>query len=105
MDAVRADPGRAGAIALAVVAAVAIAVTLFTLARGRADPVSSANLPPVQPPTAAASSTPPHPADAAPGPAHGSRKTMPVAAAAPTAKPRALTGTAGTVHGAQLPGR
>lgn len=68
VDAVRADPGRAGAIALAVVAAVAIAVTLFTLARGRADPVSSANLPPVQPPTAAASSTPPHPADAAPGP-------------------------------------
>jgi competence protein ComEA len=46
---VRADPGRAGAIALAVVAALAVLVTVFTVLRDRPAPVMSAKLPPVQP--------------------------------------------------------
>jgi len=45
---VRADPGRAGAIALAVVAALAVLVTVFTLLRDRPPPVMSAKLPPVE---------------------------------------------------------
>lgn len=45
---VRADPGRAGAIALAMVAALAVLVTVFTLSRDRSAPVMSAKLPPVQ---------------------------------------------------------
>src|ERR1700756_5719240 len=45
---IRADPGRAGAIALAVVAALAVLVTLFTLMRDRPTPVMSAKLPPVE---------------------------------------------------------
>jgi competence protein ComEA len=45
---VRADPGRAGAVALAVVAALAVLVTVFTLLRDRPAPVMSANLPPVE---------------------------------------------------------
>jgi competence protein ComEA len=44
----RADPGRAGAIALAVVAALAVLVTVFTLIRDRPAPVMSAKLPPVE---------------------------------------------------------
>jgi competence protein ComEA len=46
--AMRADPGRAGAIALAVVAALAVLVTVFTLIRDDPAPVVSAKLPPVQ---------------------------------------------------------
>ena len=44
---VRADPGRAGAIALAAIAAVAVLVTIFTLMREQPAPVVSAKLPPV----------------------------------------------------------
>ncbi|BBZ43229.1 ComEA family DNA-binding protein [Mycobacterium parmense] len=44
----RADPGRAGAIGLAIVAALAVLVTVFTLMRDRPAPVMSAKLPPVQ---------------------------------------------------------
>jgi competence protein ComEA len=44
----RADPGRAGAIALAVVAALAVLVTIFTLVRDKPAPVMSAKLPPVE---------------------------------------------------------
>ncbi|MBO0863849.1 MAG: ComEA family DNA-binding protein [Mycobacterium sp.] len=44
---VRADPGRAGAIALAVIAAVAVLITVFTLVRNQPAPVMSAKLPPV----------------------------------------------------------
>lgn len=44
---VRADPGRAGAIALAVTAAIAVLVTIFTLMRNQPAPVVSAKLPPV----------------------------------------------------------
>lgn len=48
LAAIRADPGRAGGIALAIVAALAVLVTVFTLARHRPAPVVSANLPPVE---------------------------------------------------------
>lgn len=44
----RADPGRAGAIGLAIVAALAVLVTVFTLMRDRPAPVMSAKLPPVE---------------------------------------------------------
>src|SRR6202161_921773 len=44
---VRADPGRAGAIALAAIAAIAVLVTVFTLMREQPAPVISAKLPPV----------------------------------------------------------
>ena len=45
---VRADPGRAGAFGLAVVAALAVLITVFTLVRDRPAPVMSAKLPPVE---------------------------------------------------------
>lgn len=45
---VRADPGRAGAIALAVIAAVAVLITVFTVLRDQPAPVRSAKLPPVE---------------------------------------------------------
>ncbi len=44
----RADPGRAGAIGLAIVAALAVLVTVFTLLSDRPAPVMSAKLPPVE---------------------------------------------------------
>ena len=46
--AARADPGRAGAIALGVVGVVAVLVTVFTLLRDKTPPVVSAKLPPVE---------------------------------------------------------
>lgn len=49
LAAVRADPGRAGGVALAVIAVLAVLITVFTLIRQRPAPVVSANLPPVQP--------------------------------------------------------
>jgi competence protein ComEA len=48
LAAIRADPGRAGGVALAVIAALAVLITVFTLIRQRPAPVSSANLPPVE---------------------------------------------------------
>jgi len=48
LTAVRADPGRAGAIALAVVGVIAVLVTVFTVVRDKPPPVVSAKLPPVQ---------------------------------------------------------
>jgi competence protein ComEA len=64
MASVRADPGRAGVIALGVVGVAAVLVTLFTLARDDTPPVDSAKLPPVQ----MVSSASPTPAAAAPQP-------------------------------------
>jgi competence protein ComEA len=46
--AIRADPGRAGVIALTVVGVIAVLVTVFTLIRDKPPPVVSAKLPPVQ---------------------------------------------------------
>src|SRR6185295_2120260 len=64
LAAVRADPGRAGAIALVAVAAVAVLVTVFTLVRTDPTPVVSAKLPPVQPvsSTSVLADAPPPPA-------------------------------------------
>jgi competence protein ComEA len=47
-ESVRADPGRAGALALGAIAAVAVLITVFTLIRDEPAPVSSANLPAVE---------------------------------------------------------
>lgn len=60
--AVRADPGRAGVIALAVVGVIAVLVTVFTLVRDKPPPVVSAKLPPVE----MVSSASPKPGPAAP---------------------------------------
>lgn len=48
LAAARADPGRAGALALAGVGVLAVLVTVFALIRQQPPPVASANLPPVQ---------------------------------------------------------
>lgn len=64
LAAVRADPGRAGVIALGVVGVIAVLVTLFTLARDDSPPVTSAKLPPVQ----MVSSASPTPSAGAPAP-------------------------------------
>lgn len=45
---VRADPGRAGAVLLALIAAIAVLITIFTLLRDRSAPVVAAKLPPVE---------------------------------------------------------
>ncbi|HEY0803775.1 MAG TPA: ComEA family DNA-binding protein [Pseudonocardiaceae bacterium] len=60
---VRADPGRAGAIALAAVAGIAVLVTVFTLMREQPAPVMSAKLPPVD--VAATASRSPSPGPSA----------------------------------------
>ena len=48
VSAVRADPGRAGVMALAAVGVIAVLVTVFALTRDNAPAVASAKLPPVQ---------------------------------------------------------
>jgi competence protein ComEA len=48
VSAIRADPGRAGVVALAAVGVIAVLVTVFTLMRNDPPPVTSAKLPPVQ---------------------------------------------------------
>lgn len=58
MAAIRADPGRSGVIALAVVGLVAVLVTIFTLAHDDGPRVVSANLPSVQPVSATGGTTP-----------------------------------------------
>jgi competence protein ComEA len=62
--AIRADPGRAGVIALAGVGVIAVLVTVFTVVRDKPPPVVSAKLPPVQ----MVSSASPTPSPAAPKP-------------------------------------
>jgi len=63
LSAIRADPGRSGGIALGVIGALAVLITVFTLVRDRPAPVSSAKLPPVEmvssaSPSASASAAP-----------------------------------------------
>ena len=59
LEGIRADPGRAGGIALAAVAVLAVLITVFTLMRSHPAPVVSAKLPPVEPiPSASASASP-----------------------------------------------
>lgn len=65
LSAVRADPGRAGVLALGALAVVAVLVTVFTLVRSDPHPVVSAKLPPVQP-ISTTSSRPGPPTSAAP---------------------------------------
>lgn len=59
---VRADPGRAGAVALAVVAAIAVLITVFTVVRDRPAPVMSAKLPAVEMVSSASPTAAPDPA-------------------------------------------
>src|SRR4051794_1821214 len=56
--AIRADPGRAGVIALGVVGLLAVLVTIFTLAGHDGPQVVSAKLPAVQPVSATSAATP-----------------------------------------------
>ncbi len=65
LAAIRADPGRAGAIALGAVGVVAVLVTVFTLLRDKTPPVVSAKLPPVEM-VSSASATPSPPAPEGP---------------------------------------
>jgi competence protein ComEA len=58
LAAVRADPGRAGAIALAAVGVIAVLVTIFTVFGDDRPPVAAAKLPPVQMVSSAAPSGP-----------------------------------------------
>src|SRR3954462_3099098 len=46
--AIRADPGRAGVITLAVVGVIAVLVTVFTVVRDKPPPVVAARRPPVE---------------------------------------------------------
>lgn len=48
LNAMRADPGRAGIVALAAMGVLAVLITVFVVLRDRPAPVVSANLPPVQ---------------------------------------------------------
>ena len=48
LSGVRADPGRAGVMALAAVGVIAVLVTVFALVRDKSPAVASAKLPPVQ---------------------------------------------------------
>jgi competence protein ComEA len=48
LAAIRADPGRAGVIALGVIGVIAVLVTVFTVVRDKPPPVVSAKLPPVE---------------------------------------------------------
>lgn len=70
LTAVRADPGRSGALALAAVAVLAVLITVFTLMRSSPQPVVSAKLPPVE--TVSTTTT------AAPGPPSGTRVVVSV---------------------------
>jgi competence protein ComEA len=63
--AIRADPGRAGVISLAVVGVIAVLVTVFTLMRDKTPPVASAKLPPVEMVSSASPTPGPTPPNAA----------------------------------------
>ncbi|WP_431236604.1 ComEA family DNA-binding protein [Mycolicibacterium aichiense] len=61
LAAIRADPGRSGGIALAVIAVVAVLITVFALMRDDPPPVVSAKLPPVEMVSSAAARPGPDP--------------------------------------------
>ena len=59
LEGIRADPGRAGGIALAAIAVLAVLITVFTLMWSHPAPVVSAKLPPVEPvPSTSATASP-----------------------------------------------
>lgn len=84
--AIRADPGRAGVIALAVVGVLAVLVTVFTVMRDGTPPVASAKLPPVE----AVSSEHPDP-----GPAGGPGASVVVSVVGLVHRPGLVTLTMG----------
>lgn len=69
LGALRADPGRAGVMALLGVGVIAVLVTVFTVMRDSPPPVSAANLPAVQ--MVSGSPSPPASATPPPGPPDG----------------------------------
>lgn len=102
--AVRADPGRAGVLALAGIGVIAVLVTVFVLVRGDTPAVAAAKLPPVQM-VSSASPT----ADAAGGPVVVSvvglvHKPGLVTLAAGARIADALTAAGGPLDGADLVG-
>jgi competence protein ComEA len=64
LEAIRADPGRAGLFALAAVGVIAVMVTAFAMTRDKPPPIASAKLPPVQ----MVSSAAPRPSTSTPTP-------------------------------------
>lgn len=90
LAAIRADPGRAGGIALAVIAALAVLVTVFTLIRERPAPVSSANLPSVAPVSSSAVTTTPSAASVSAAPS--------TSAAAPSSEQPLVVSVVGLVQ-------
>ncbi|MDZ7884822.1 MAG: ComEA family DNA-binding protein [Mycobacterium sp.] len=87
----RADPGRAGVIALLGVGIIAVLVTVFTVLRDSPAPVSSANLPAVQ----MVSGSPTAQAGAAPGPAEPPDGSVVVSVVGLVNTPGLVTLTAG----------
>jgi competence protein ComEA len=113
LAAIRADPGRAGGIALAAVAALAVLITVFTLTRHHPAPVVSANLPKVEPVSALATSVSAPSSSSAPEP-HPQQLVVSVVGlvrqpglvtVAPDARVAdAVTAAGGTLHGADTLG-